>query len=499
MELEDSLLNKPQKIANEDLLFASLAELSKLIKSKSLRSEDLVKVVYEHIEIHNKKINAVIEIRPIEELLHEAKKLDLLLENGSYLGVLHGIPVTVKECFNVKGLRSTNGNPFLLKNFAKEDAFLVKQMKNSGAIILGKTNLPLFSIDWISSTMWSGRTNNPYDLSRGPGGSSGGSAASLASGFTPIELGSDAGGSIRVPAHFCGVCGLRPSEGLLSNDGHMTGPGYVKGLRYVTVPGPMARNISDLKLVFDVLWNKEHFLSQLVPIDIDQFDVQVNRPLKIAYSSTINNVEIDFEYKKEFDSFLEKLRLEGHDVVEAQPAIDFKKSYRSWSAIMGFEFGSNMPQLPLRSLFMYAFTYLKYRDHIWATGMRKSISGDIRNYAKALEYRDEASMAYNNFIANYDVWLTPVASDCAFLHQRTGKPFKINGKKVGYTEAIGTFNFNSALTQHPICVIPIGKIKNHMPVGIQIHAMKWHDKGLLNIAEHFEQLTEGFQIPQMFK
>ena len=481
------------------LLFYPLHKLSALVSSREISSSALVSLFYKQIEQHNASINAVTDLLPLSDALAKAGLLDQELAEGSIRGPLHGIPMTVKDTFDVKGLISSNGYPPFRNRVCNTDAALVSRLKAAGAIIIGKSNLPLLAIDWKSENSWFGRTNNPYDLSRVPGGSSGGSAAALAAGFTPAELGSDAGGSIRVPAHFCGVCGLRPTEGLLSNDGHIQFPGKPKGLRYVTVPGPMARTVQDLALMLDILWSKEEMSERPLAADIDAFDSPLADVLNIAFCTQLKGVSIDSEYLQVYEQFLEKLKAAGHQLTEASPAYDHYESYLSWSTIMGFDFGLKMPPLPLKSAFSWAFMLGKYRDALWAKGMYRGISGNTKAYAKALDYKDAVTKSYGQFLKKYDIWITPVAADAAFQHQPTGKAFQINGKKVGYTEALGTFNFTTALPGHPVCVIPIGQIKGGIPVGIQIHARHWHDKRLLRIAALLEQFTPGFQRPSMFQ
>ena len=480
-----------------EIVFYPLHKLSELIKNRTISSKELITIFHNHISTHDKEINCITDLKTLEELLIEADFLDKKLDNGIYIGPLHGIPMTIKDTFDVKGMKSCNGDPLLINNIAKNDASLISQLKDAGVIIIGKTNLPLLAIDWISDNYWFGRTNNPYDLTRVPGGSSGGSAAALASGFTPLELGSDAGGSVRVPAHFCGVCGLRPTDGLFSNDGQFKFPGKAKGLRYITVPGPMARNITDLKILFDLFYSKKLAVNN-APLNIENYAYDKNKPLNIAYSKTINGVEIDIEYQKVFNSFIEKLKQDGHYVIEQQPEFNYKKSYTSWATIMGFDFGINMPGIIFEKYVMWLFMYIKYRDYYWATGMKKGISGNTKAYASALEFRDELSYIFDSFLTEFDIWLTPVTSDCAFHHQKTGKPFIINNKKIKYTDALASFNFITALPGHPISVIPIGSIKNDMPVGIQIHCKRWNDIKLLEIAEALEKLTVGFKKPTYF-
>lgn len=185
------------------IIFKSASEIISLIKSRRISSEEVTKQFLEQIDKYNFTINAISDIRKLEDILEEARQKDKEIREGKPLGLLHGLPITVKDTYNVKGLISSNGNPQLKSNIAKSDAELIVRLKESGAIIIGKSNLALYALDWQSTNKWFGQTNNPYDLERVVGGSSGGSAAALASGFTPLELGTDTGGSIRVPAHFC--------------------------------------------------------------------------------------------------------------------------------------------------------------------------------------------------------------------------------------------------------------------------------------------------------
>jgi len=193
---------------NYKITALSAKEIAVKIKSKELSVLRVITSYLEHIEKLNPIVNAISDIRSTEDILSEAKEKDLQLKNGAKIGPLFGIPITIKESFLVKGLKTTNGDPMLRNYIANEDAELVKRLKKSGAIIIGMTNIALFSIDWQSTNFWNGQTNNPFDVSRVAGGSSGGSSVAVASNFSPLSLGADAGGSVRVPAHFCGICGF---------------------------------------------------------------------------------------------------------------------------------------------------------------------------------------------------------------------------------------------------------------------------------------------------
>lgn len=481
----------------QSIIFSPAVELVQKIKGKKLSVVEVVKAFLEQIEHHNPTINAIYELRDKEDILKEAAQKDAAIANGEKLGALHGLPMTIKDSFAVKGMISSNGDPFLKKNRATEDAALVKRLKDAGAIILGKTIIPLFCIDWQSTNSWNGQTNNPYDLSRVAGGSSGGAAAAVVAGFSALELGSDAGGSIRVPAHFCGLCGLRPTEKALPINGHLKYPNKPDGNKHIVVAGPLAKNMADLQLMLQVLWNnKDYPLQDNHPIDLEQ-STWDNTPLKIAVAKTINDTIVDQEYAAIFQGFINKIQAKNHAIYYDHPVYDEAKAYQTCGKILGFENCMNAPQLPLTAWGMYAFIRFKYRDHAWAKSMFSGINLSPTNYAKAIDFKRSFSAIYQRFFDQYDVWITPVCAIEAFKHQRAGIPFMINNQKTPYTKAIGSFTFTTALSGHPILVIPIGRKKNGMPVGVQIHAPKWSDNRLVEIGKAFEQLVEGFRIPKL--
>jgi amidase len=465
------------------------------IRNKEFSVETVLRLFLDRIEKYNTKVNAIVCSFNKEDLIKEAKEKDKILNEGIGIGALFGLPITVKDSFNVKGLTTSNGQSPYKDLVVQEDAELISRLKEAGAIIIGKTNLPLFSIDWQTTNLWYGRTNNPYDLERVPGGSSGASAAAIAMGFSALELGSDAGGSIRVPAHFCGVCGLRTTEHALSNRGQFKFPNKPQGHRNLTVPGPIAKNVSDLLLMMPVLWENERVLTDTTPIKFNS-STWDGKPLKIAYASIINELEIDHEYQSIFDSFINKLKTTEHTLENAQPKYDEAIAHQLHGNFLGFEIAAASPIWQwLTAIFFYFFILIKYRDKLWARGVAQGISFSASQYLKALEQKDALKELYSTFFKKYDIWISPVAAMSAFKHQKTGKPFIINSKKIPYTKAIASYNFSSALSGHPIVVIPIGKTSNNLPVGIQIHAKKWDDKKLLEIAKYFESFTEKFMAP----
>lgn len=480
------------------VIFKSATEITKLIQDKKISCVEVTKQFLDHIYAHNKTINAITDLRDYNDIMTEARVKDRLLNDGAVLGALHGLPMTVKDTYNVTGLISSNGNPKLKANVVNNDAELVKRLKKAGAIVIGKTNLALYALDWQSTNPWFGQTNNPYNLNHVVGGSSGGSAAALASGFTALELGSDAGGSIRVPAHFCGVCGIRTTESALSNRGNMVTPKMPRLGRYLTSNGPMARNVDDLSLAMTVLWSDDQQFSENSPVALEQFKYN-GKKLNIAYSQTLDGLSLDEDYKEIYTSFLNKINQSKHELVQSKPSYSSNALIKLWGRIAGYDFGAAMKHMPFKGLISYLFIKSKYKDIQWAKGMRQGAISSPHDYVIALQLKDDISDSFTRFFKNHDVWITPVSAAPAFKHQKPGVPFEINGWKIPYTKAFIPFNFPSTIPGHPIVVIPIGITKKGLPVGIQIHGQKWHDYKLLQIAKELESFTNGFKIPDMFK
>lgn len=472
------------------LLTWSAQTLASKIRQQECSIVAVMQAYLAQIAAYNPSINALTDLRPAEELLAEAQAKDQQLKTGKAKGLLFGVPIAIKESFLVKGLKVTNGDPLWRNYVGQEDAVLVQQLKAAGAIILGTTNVPLFSIDWQSTNCWNGTTNNPYDLKRVAGGSSGGSAAAVAARFCPLAIGSDAGGSIRVPAHFCGICGWRPTEHLLSNRGHLKNPNRPQGRRQIVVPGPFAHTIEDLLLMMRVLVSTpQQPYGELPPVNFEDSSWD-KAPLTIAVAESINAAPVEQEYLAIFRQFVQQLKAAGHQIQQAAPSYQEKEAYQVAAQIQSFEIASvNMPNFPLNNWLLYLFILLKYRDHQWAKGLAKGLHLSGRQYAKALDFKDAFSDAYHQFLSQYDIWLTPVCSLAAFPHQRAGIPFTINGQKVSYTKAIASFNFNTALSGHPVVVLPIGYTSQGLPVGVQVHGRRWQDKRLLEIAQELEQVA----------
>jgi amidase len=261
--------------------FLSASELSVKIASGEISSRSVVEAFIEQVRSQNPTWNAIVFLNE-REALRQADQADKDLAAGKSHGLLHGVPITVKDTYSVKGIPVTSGyTP--LKNFIPgEDAVIVRRLKDEGAIILGKTNTAVLAMDMQTDNPVFGRTNNPWDITRTPAGSSGGCAAALATGMTPLSFGSDLAGSIRVPAAFCGVYGFKPTHGVLSMKGHIPPlPGEINGSRMLAVPGPLGRSVEDIILAMTILSKPNPYDRFVAPWRLIHRGCRVSKTLKL--------------------------------------------------------------------------------------------------------------------------------------------------------------------------------------------------------------------------
>src|SRR5437016_3509452 len=247
---------------SEELTTKSATELASLIRSREVSPVEVIDAHLRRIESINPSLNAIVTLA--EDAIDHARAADSALSKGETTGPLHGVPLTVKDTIDTKGLRTTSGSRLRADDLPQRDATVVTRLKTAGAIILGKTNTSEMAIPYETDNPLFGRTNNPHDLSRTPGGSSGGEAAAIAATLSPAGIGSDLAGSIRVPAHFCGITGLKPTTGSVPMEGHLP---LAKGtLSLGACIGPMARRVADLALLFSVIAHKPEakFLNEAV-------------------------------------------------------------------------------------------------------------------------------------------------------------------------------------------------------------------------------------------
>ena len=316
------------------MIFDSAHEILEKIKQGEVSSLEVLESFLAQVEKVNPKINAIVAL-DIERAKEKAKEADNKISLKSKLGPLHGLPMTIKDAFEVEGIVSTGGNPAWKDNIPKRNAEAVQRLVDAGAIIFGKTNVPFLSSDLQSFNKIYGTTNNPWDLERTPGGSSGGSAAALAAGMTPLELGSDIGGSIRVPAHFCGLYGHKPSYNIISEVGHMPPPpGSILTGNGLSVAGPLARSPEDLEIALDVLVAAQEQDSQAWKVKLPKARTKKIKELKIAVWPDEPYAEADDEITSLIKDTAEDLRHAGAKVETVDLPISFEEIDKIYSLLL---------------------------------------------------------------------------------------------------------------------------------------------------------------------
>ncbi|MBN2723780.1 MAG: amidase [Deltaproteobacteria bacterium] len=460
----------------------------KIIK-REITSVEVVKALINNIEKFNDRYNAIVTMDK-EDILNQAKKMDKVLLEGNDPGLLHGIPFTIKDMYRTKNIRTTNGC-IKLKNFIpEEDADVVTRLKKAGAIILGKTNLPKMGMDTQTENKLFRRTLNPWNIAYTPGGSSGGEAAAIASGMSLAGIGSDVGGSLRIPAHYCGVCSIKPTEGMVSNEGLML-PGKVNTLLHMVGTGPMARNPEDLKLILEVISNNTKKFKE----PENMISSNADKELKIGWIDGFNNLDVENSYRKLINNFINILNSNHIKTENSFPNIELKSLWNTYGQLFGMMALSELPWIIRKVISTLSFTF---KDEI-SRSFAKGATSAVLDYFKIIELRKEFITILDNYFDNYDALIMPVTSSPAVLHRKSMKihtPINVNKKNIPGNIAVTGFTSIFNLTGHPVVTIPIGLSHDGLPLGIQIISRLGDDYRLLDISSKLFKFTNGFQLAQ---
>jgi len=452
----------------EQLKDYDASALAEAIQLRKLSAIDVVEAHFERIEKLNKKYNALVTLDK-SRAIQRAKEADRDLAQGKLWGPLHGVPVTIKDSLQTAGLRTTVGYKDYSNFVPDDDAWVVKKLRDAGAIVIGKTNCSKLCGDIQTTNKIFGTTNNPWNVERTSGGSSGGEAAAVALGLSPLGIGSDTGGSIRVPASYCGVFGLKPSIGRIPRDGllplHSEGHARPDSL---TVVGPMARSIRDLILCYQVLTDDW----------IRQADGSA-RP-KIYWTHEFGARPIDDEVARVLDGAFSALVDCGVDLVKVEPPLAFEKVSLMYSRLHMFEF---MPKESSRLVY-YLFWFFE--------SMRSILRGGVDNEYRRLKQAQSAlSCEVEVFMNGCDCWALPATPSVAFRHQHMGLPIPLtlNGRieRQRYFGASAGLAYPFNLLGNPSVVIPLGRNKDGLPIAIQLVGKLGEDRKLLQSASYLAE------------
>ncbi len=476
------------------LVFRSASDLARVIREGEATASEVLEAHLEQIGRHNSKLNAIVTLdeKAARQRAHEA---DAALHRGELWGPLHGVPFTVKDAYETRGLRTTSSYEPLRDHVPSQDATVVGRLLNAGGVLLGKTNMPMLALDYQSNSPVFGRANNPWDLERTPGGSTGGGAAALAAGLTPLEMGSDFGGSLRVPAHFCGVMAFKPTEHRVSTGGHVPEiPGTPIGVRHMACAGPLARSVGDLRLAFSLVAGPDPREPWLPAVPIEppaQKDLAARR---FAWTGGFGGLPVTQETQTALRKFASDLADRGCTVDEQNPSeFDFATAWQTWGEIAALEFGATLPRR-LRLLLRMAYATMRGAAPI-KRGLLRGAGMDMRRYVRAMDRRDRLIGALDRFLGDWDAWLCPVSTGPAFTHRRSGKRIGVDGRPLHYLMAASGYTCIFNLTGNPVVVLPLSRSHEGLPIGVQVVGRRWQDMELLAVAEEVSEVAPAFERP----
>ncbi len=462
-----------------DSLFRfSAQELAHGIRRKDFSAQEVAHSFLQRIESVNPRLNAII-ICDSESVLREAQRADEDLAKGHIRGELHGVPVTIKDSIEVAGMVCTAGTEGLTNHIPQEDASVVARLKAKGAIVLGKTNLPELCMAFESDNLLFGSTKNPYDISRTAGGSSGGEAAILSMGGSPLGLGSDAGGSIREPSHFCGIAGIKPTTGRIPRTGHIPPPGGVFDSLWQI--GPMARRVGDLTLALRILAGPDERDAAIVPMPLGNPDSVDVRSLRMAFyvrNKIVDATPETVDTVKKVVAFFAESHI---NATESTPPL-LEDSPIAWLKIFGAD-GGRCIGGAARSLGSETVSPIFERAVKAFAGQEMPTSAFWNFIADIDRYRSRML----DFMRDYDVILCPA---CAFPAVPHGTTWDENVYP-GFSYTID-YNF----TGYPGAVVRAGTSPEGLPIGVQIVARPWREDICLAVAKWVEEeFSSRFEMP----
>jgi amidase len=447
-----------------NIVFSSVTRLATDIRTRRISASEVLSAHLDQIDAHNSALNAVITI-DVERARERAREADAALARGELWGPLHGVPFTLKDCHATAGMRTTCGFPPLANYLPPEDSTVTARLKGAGGVLMGKTNVAMLLNDYQTNNPLFGRTNNPWHLERTPGGSSGGAAAAVASGMTAFELGTDLSGSLRVPAHYCGLFALKPTEHRVSLDGIVAGPPDApRPLRVMSCIGPMARSAEDLALIYRIIAGPDGRDTDVPVVPVDDVPAIDIETLRVAVAPSLPGLPVASALSNTVEELAALLGSMCEAVeVAALPALDATRYFEPAQMALGaFQPGKQ--------------------------------SAPLKDYLEALDRRDKFIIAWEKFFDEWDVLLCPPSMVTAFPHCEQGSPIQVDEREESYWMAqsqSGWFNY----TGHPSAVIPVALDGDGLPIGVQLVGKRWADSRLLAITQALSRVTGGFQRP----
>jgi amidase len=480
------------------LPFQTAKQLAAAIRKKKIGCLELLDLYLERVDAYNPELNAIVA-SDVEGARKRARAADKAVNSGKKLGPLHGVPMTIKESFDVPGYPTTWGDPAFKDHKADKPSLLAQRMLDAGVTLFGKTNVPLNLGDWQSYNEIYGSTSNPWDLSRTPGGSSGGSGAALAAGLTGIEAGSDIGASIRNPAHYCGVFGHKPTWGVVSPKGHALAGNVAYG--DIGVVGPLARGAEDLEIAMQAMAGPDATDGRGWKLALPKSRKKKLRDFKVAVLLSDPNAEVDRSVQDELQKladFLARKKVEVSD--SARPAIDTAELNDVYIRMLRAATSARMPDAVYAQAVADAAGAAP-DDRSYFAQMQRGNALSHRTWLQLNEKRHRMRLAWDAFFEQYDLMLCPVAVTAAFPHDQKGlrhlRTIVVNDKKVPVVDQIFWAGY-AGITLMPASAAPIGSSKEGLPIGVQIIGRQYDDYTCIQFAKLLEQEYRSFVPPPAY-
>jgi amidase len=456
-------------------IYESAIAMAAAIRRKKISAFELVSACLARIEEVNPRLNAVVQVCT-RQALEDAREADLSLARGDVCGPLHGVPFTLKDAIETRGVICTGGTEGRARHVPNEDAVVVKRLRDAGAILLGKTNCPELGWAWEADNLIYGRTNNPYDLTLSPGGSSGGESAIIAAGGSPFGLGSDAGGSVRFPAHCTGIASIKPTSGRVPRTGHFPGPGGL--LDAIWQIGPLARRVEDLTLALSIISGIDMQDAAIVPMPFGDPGAIDLRRLRVAFHTDNGIVTPSAEIATVVKKAAQALADAGISVEETRPP-GIEQTYEIYLGLFTADGGAGIESL-LKEVGTRRVHPLMQR----VLDLQHQGAKTVAELAELVGRWDTFRREMLFFMSNFDALLCPV---CSFAGMEHGSTY----------DQLSSFSYTmtSNLTGWPAAVVRGGATPKGLPIGVQIIARPWREDVALALAKLLEDALGGWQRP----
>jgi amidase len=481
-----------------DLDFASALDAARAIRGGQVSSVELTSRMLDRIQQHNGKLNAIVALAP--DAVERARAADEARARRDWWGPFHGVPCTIKDSFEVAGVTTTSGSPTLRTHVPARDAAVAARLRAAGMIILGKTNVPMFAADWQSYNAVYGQSNNPWDVTRTPGGSTGGGAAALAAGLTYLEPGSDLGGSIRIPAHFCGVYGHKPSLDVVPMRGHIPPPPGISAGPPSTLPvaGPLARSAADLRAALEVLGGPDGDEGRAWRWSLPPARGARLADYRIGYVLDHPQCPVSPEVGDVLAATIEALRKAGAQLTEGwPPGVNAEEQFDAYYTLLMARFSGPVREDQWGGLRQLAAS----QDGSYLARYARAVTASDAHMQTVERRRRAARGVWQAYFRTHDAFLLPTALVPAFPHDHVGTPLmRVLATPRGerpYLDLSFWISFGS-LAGLPATTTPVGLTPGGLPVGIQIMGPYLEDATPIDLAGRLADVIGGFRPPPGF-